>query len=261
MIIRPRHNDDAIHAAITGSVPTAEEFAVVRTRRLPVHVLEMPSGTNDLSFLHPISDELADLTVTSLDCKDAREVENMRALQHLALWIDAKFDVELSTLPLKSFAGPWKHFSSINRCSSLEELYLTSPDADGLGALQSSLRSLTLTSASKMDAIPRIESSERLQDLTIHGARRLDLSGLAHFQELRSVHLESCKTVESIRTLLSLPALEYLCLESCPQVENYESIKELKASQIKIVGKNPFDAHFQASVADRKRWSFPPGKG
>jgi hypothetical protein len=260
MIIRPRHSDDAMNAVIDGSVPTADEFAVIRSRRLPVHVLEMPNGWQDLSFLHPIASELADLTVTTMDCKDAREVEKMRSLHRLALWIDAQTDVELGELPLKSFGGPWKHFSSATRCSSLEELFLTSPDADGLGALQSSLRSLTLTSAAKLAAIPSIEHTDRLHQLTIHGARRLDLSGLAWYHDLQSIHFESCRALESVQTLLSLPALEYVYLESCPQVEDYESLKELKASQIKIVGKNPFDARFRAEVGDRGTWSFPPGK-
>lgn len=59
--------------------------------------------------------------------------------------------------------------------------------------------------------------------------------------------------------MLKLNHLEALTLENCQEIDDWEDMEGSTVQEVRIVGRNPFDADFRSRVAPGQRWTFPHG--
>ena len=95
-----------VSATIDGALPTESDLAQIKRQRLPVHVLSMPPRVSSIDFLLPIAESIEWLTVTTMECRNPRAVEDMPNLVELDLWVDSAHEINFRQLvSLKIFAG------------------------------------------------------------------------------------------------------------------------------------------------------------
>ena len=262
--VRPiRGQNEPDFAIITYSLPTTEDFDLIRARRHPVHVLRMPDGWSSLDFLDPVIDVIPKLIVTDYSCTDARAVARMTGLHSLSFSsVDLKSSVEIAGLPeLRRYSGPWKRVESLAECTDLTQVGLYGFPPGVVSTIESPLEALTLVQAGTSGELPVIRNPSRLRDLRVALAKSLDLSTLISYPALRVIELESCRAISHPDALLGLPHLTDLTLGACRNIEGWTALDSLTSVRVRVWGSNPFDLEFREAVADAGNWSFPPGKG
>jgi len=253
-----RWGDGPLTAVIDGDYPTEADFQEIRDHHLPLEIWETPGKEHTLDFLSPVFAELTSLRVGGGSCNDLRGVESMTALESLGLSVESAVKVDLSVLPhLVMFAGRWKNFESLTKARSLKELRITGPDVNQLSAIEASLVKLQIFMSRKLVEVPVIPSSFGLQELSIYRSPNVNLGSINHYANLARLELSGCTHLTDAHALLQLPALSYLELENCPDVQQWETLAELRETRVRVIGKNPFTPEFRRAATSTGLWSFP----
>jgi hypothetical protein len=257
--VRALPNRDGRYLVVEGKSPSKAELARVVREDLGIHILKAPRDS--LEFLSPIIAAVRRLIVTDRSCSNVSLLAEAAALRELDLWVVSAEEVAFHGMPgLERFVGFGKKISGVRALGHLSYAYIEGANDTTLLGAQGPLRDITLTRASALTALPRIEHPEHVSTMLIHGARRLDLSTLVGFPNLKKLTLASCKNLTGVSGLL-VSGLNHVELDRCPSIDEWESLLDLRAGLITVADLNPFTEDFraQAELASPGRWTFPRG--
>ncbi|MGX5681143.1 hypothetical protein [Schumannella luteola] len=212
-----------------------------------------------MEFLSPVIEGLQRLVVTDFRCTSVDVLRIAVNLRELSLWVVPETEVPFEAMPnLESYAGFGRRIASLPTVTSLQTVYIEGVSDATLRDAVGPLNDITLTRGNALTSVPRLAHPERVSSLFIQGTRRLDVSGLSSYSQLKRLHVAACKSMVGVEGLLS-HRFESVELEKCASIEDFPTLTGIQADTVTVAGPSPFDDEFKEMVASRHpgRWSFP----
>ncbi len=258
LVLRHLDGDQAPVAVFEHSIPQARDARLILERGYGLHLVDIPPDALDLRFLEQFDDRLEHLGIADFNCTDAGRTLALRGLKTLSLHVNQQHPMDMTVLSrLESFDGFLRHFESILRSSSIRCLSLQGVGRGHLDRLPTSLEWLMLVDAGRLRELPNPPGAPALRECHIHNAAEFDLHSLAGYSLIEVVGLAKVRSVVSADTLLQLPQLRGLAFDGCPQIEPLESLLELGAVIVSVLGRNPFGAAFRAQAeVSAAKWTY-----
>ena len=248
-------------AVFDGVLPTSNQLAQVAEQGLGVHVLQMPEGVSDLSFLEPLGAGLTALTVTDWSCTDVRAVERLTGLEELHLWVDSRHRTDLASLQLAWFAGRWhKSLESALESRTLDRLMLEGSPSDVLSRVPQGLESLALSGIKgRVFDVGSLAPRGGLRKFDLARAREVRLEGIEDLEGLQELHLTGVSEVVGAPSLSRCRSLRKLVLADCKSVEGVLAGLEAPAlEQVLVIGKPSWLTDVDRVIAERGlEWATP----
>lgn len=257
-ILGPELGFEPPMAVFSGAVPTADEVALVRDRRLAVNFVEPPPEHRGLEFLDQFIPFLEDLCLASAARLNLNRILRLEKLRRLSLSLTYSEPLDLTQLPnLMTFAGYLEDFESVLDVRTLESLHLQRVVDGQLRRINAPLKELELVDPIHLPQFPELAYPNRLNVLTIVGSRDVNLRGIAQCQSLTRLNLRQCREVMGLDELLSISTLRYLVLENCGSLEPQEALLGLHTERVAVRGRNPFGAEFRRQAeASESEWVY-----
>lgn len=220
---------------IDGRVPAAWRIALAVRLGRQITIGVLPEGTDIESMLWPVKSSVRELLITvGAPNTDYSFLEHFDALEYLEIWSESTNSVDLSDLPLTSFAcRPYSCFQSIVNNRTIKTLRV---ENGGLAWLphNGQLEELQLYCKQKALDLIELESQKRLKRLDLAGSKSLDLEPLANLEHLNEIELTNFAYLDNLQVLERLTNLKSLLVEDIGKVSDPLVFDRLHSRGVKV---------------------------
>lgn len=248
----------ARYLVVRGDPPAARRLEAAAERGLGVLVEELDGPS--LEWLRPVAHSLTRLIIADQAPRDVRVIERMTALAELGMWAAPTERVDLTGVPLRSFAGrAHPALRSITDCPGLESLLLTTGGFEWAERMPR-LRSLTLNGLPGDAGVPTTPVWwNSIASLSVHGRARLDIASVGHLPGLQELTLAGFSAITHADALALSESLSVVQLEDLGDVQPPGVVGGIGARRLRVVGTQPWiRREFGTARKVPRTWSLPP---
>lgn len=225
-----------------------------------LNVYNAPRSPQGLRLMSTLLRHFEVVTVTDHSWQSVDFVEESARLRNLNFWPrPSRRPQILDSAPLSVFAGyAFEEWRSLCLHPGLVELYIESGDFSWVGSSARMLKTLTITRATKVKAIPEGPELDSLESLSLHGCRSLDATSLSGLKKIRTIELSSMRTLELPTRWPPDAQIDELEIASVTEIRNYAELLGAPIDVVRIISKKDpgLDPEFVRAARDSARPKF-----